>query len=197
MKQLVFSLLMIIGVMISTSYCLTANEPCKPDCQFSNWTGVLPPHHMTVNGCAVVVKYRTRFACSTYYDVYIESIQVTGTNCAGDPPDWTIFIQQVTIALLTQNPMGFPPDTNGTCEDNWRVMKGACWLAEFTPLVEGFGGALKLLRPCIESTCCLERYQVCLSSTGERTVTFQGGTPQPCPQGTPNHCFPACNAGGR
>ena len=201
MKRFFVAFVSIVALLVFSSTGVSAQgSPCKPDCSNDNWSNPVSTVTLNVNGCSVTIKYRTRFACSTYYDVYLESFQLTGTNCAGSPPNWSVFIQQVTVALLLNNPMGFPPSVNSTCEDNWRVAKGSCWLADFLGGVGGEGGmseALNELRPCSAVTCCLERYQVCLDAYGVRSVTFQGSAPEACPQGTPSYCFPACNAGGR
>lgn len=184
-------------ILLATPEIAAQGPPCKPDCTGDNWSNPVSTTTLTVNGCSVVVYYRTRLACSTYYDVYIEKFVATGVNCAGVVPDWAVFMHQAALALLLANPMGYPPSTNGTCEDNWRVSKGSCWAIDVIGGVGEFSDPQTHLAPCGSATCCLERFEVCLDGNGVRTVTFQGNAPQPCPTGTPSYCFPACNAGGR
>jgi hypothetical protein len=198
MRSLMFWVLSAMTLILaSVSEVSAQGPPCKPDCFGDNWTNPAATTVLTVNGCQVTVKYRTRFACNQYYDVYIESVDVTGVDCAGVVPNWSTFLHQVSLALMLSNPMNFPPSSNGECEDNWRISKGTCWAVDFANSVGEFGGTRTMLLPCSNQNCCLERFQVCLSSSGVRTVTFQGSDPQPCPAGTPGICFPVCNAGGR
>jgi hypothetical protein len=197
LQRLVTSAITTILLLVFVHDTFAQGPPCKPDCPGDNWSNPVSIVTLTINGCSVDIHYRTRFACSTYHDVYIERVVANGVNCAGVVPDWSVFMHQVALALILANPMGFPPSTNGTCEDTWRISKGNCWAVDVVGGVGEFGNPQSHLAPCTSAACCLERFEVCLDANGVRRTTFQGNAPQPCPSGTPSHCFPVCNVGGR
>ena len=194
MRTLLVVITIFLGVTFANAQPWVGQEPCLPDCNSSAW-GAVQKCTLTVNtGCTVVVDFRKRFACNTWYDVYIAGYTVTPASCGASNP--AAFHAAVTKALLESNCTGFPPDSNGLCEDNWRVSKGSCWVRDFivgVPGIEGtLAGELTFWYACTTQTCCLERYTVC-KNNGLRQATFTGGEAEPCPQGTPSNCFPACN----
>jgi hypothetical protein len=186
------NIFVLIAFMASAAFASAqpwlGQEPCLPDCNNSLWSAV-QKCTLTVNGsCTVVVDYRTRFACDTWYDVYIAGYTVTPFSCG--QPNPAAFHAAVTKALLESNCTGFPPFNDGDCVDNWRVSKGSCWVRDFVTST-GEGG-MTFWYACTTQTCCLERYRIC-KIAGARQATFTGGDAEPCPQGTPSMCFPACN----
>ena len=131
---------------------------------------------------------------------------------------------QVVEKLLIDNPMAFPPKEDDCdppvppgvprqcCEDNWRIVKGACWQ---TLIDTGVGESKSkskdkvqtagddLMKPCIDEICCLDRYEVCITEeNGEWVKTITHTTP-PSPQEDcdpptySSQCWPACGHGAR
>lgn len=171
---------------------------CLPDCFNSPWSApklhkvFIPPYGW------FLVKYRTRYACNIWYDVYIDWI--VPLNSSGSDPFAThgmqYILEIVTNFLLRENPMQFPPlpGANPPCFTNWRVIKGQCWSRVNT----GNPQCPVQYVACDEQQCCLEPYQVCVDPSGQRTVTKMsyGYTPYTCsgyvaPMGG-QPCEPAC-----
>ncbi len=175
-------------------------DPCYPDCEQSPWG---PPQlvEITIPPYGKFwIKYRTRYACETYYDVYIDWFMVM--DAAGQSATaslaMNLLLEIVTWHLLVQNPMQFPPFPDGSqqanCHPNWRVVKGQCWSRV------DFGDPDCPIQyvACEEKDCCLERYEVCINpATNERVLTkTSAGTITVCtnyvqPQGGAA-CQPAC-----
>ncbi|MEY3311649.1 MAG: hypothetical protein ACK5F4_08345 [Ignavibacteria bacterium] len=188
-----------IPVNISDEYAPQGVESaCNPDCPETPFPPVqhwLPDVLITLpNGCQVFVQYTTRFACNMWHDLYIARITAANSN---DPICNNYFsttgaaqiMADVTIQMLKQNPMGFPPSNNGECESNWRVIKGACW----QKLNINWGSVTQpnqayRLYPCLGDICCLDRYQVCLIGQERVITSLPGGVQGTCiPQETQPH----------
>ncbi len=170
----------------------------------------------------VKVRYRTRYACNLWYDVFIEVIGddpstpnnelQDALNCSSG--DLNLVMQQVTEQILIMNPMNFPPMTPATgCEENWRVMNGSCWAVtdkfqhvgpppSENPVVNpaDYGYDVWAM-PCEGTLCCLERFEICIDPQGDRTITPGGFSPigkiDDCPD-DPNNpsekCIPVCGS---
>lgn len=194
MRTLLVVITIFLGVTFANAQPWIGQEPCLPDCNSSAW-GANQKCTLSVNNtCTVVIDFRVRFACSSWYDVYIAGYTVTPATCGASNP--AAFHADVTKALLESNCTGHPPTNDGDCEDNWRVSKGTCWVRDIVtggiPGVEGTqSNDVTFWYACTTETCCLEKYTVC-KANGVRTATFTGGNAEPCPQGTPPSCFPAC-----
>jgi hypothetical protein len=174
---------------------------CLPDC-FNSPFSSPKLHKVLIPGYGwFLIKYRTRYACNTWYDVYIDWI--VPLNTGGVDPmaskSMQFILEIVTNFLLKDNPMQFPPlpGTNPPCWTNWRVIKGGCWSRTNT----GSPPCPIQYVPCNEQQCCLEPYEVCVNvSTGERTVRKipYGWSPYSCsPYVSPNPqqpCEPACGS---
>jgi hypothetical protein len=198
-----------IPVNISDEYAPQGVETaCEPDCPETpfpigpySWQNA---YDITLpGGCVVTVQYKTRFACNTWHDLYIAEITAQNSN---DPICNNYFsttsaaqiLADVTMQMFLTNPMGFPPDSAGECESNWRVVKGACW----QKLNINWGNSTYpnqhfRLRHCEGGICCLDRYQVCINQAGDRVITsLPGSINGTCiPQETPTHslgCEPVC-----
>lgn len=120
----------------------------------------------------------------------------------------------ISEQLLIINPANFPPNTgNPSCEDNWRVSKGSCWARYGFVSVDGAvePEVVQTQTQTIDSLeyqfteflwgcnefCCLERYEVCLDSNGERIITQTGYIPptqQDCDDLGNTDCFPVCGS---
>lgn len=176
----------------------TDTAACLPDC-FASPFGAPKLHKILVPGYGwFMVKYRTRYACNTWYDVYIDWIVALNSNGV-DPmaaKSMQFILETITTYLLKENPMQFPPlpGTNPPCNVNWRVIKGNCWSRTNVgspPCPVQYG-------PCNAVACCLEPYQVCLNPSGERMITkmpygwssYSCNGNVPPPGGSP--CEPAC-----
>lgn len=172
---------------------------CLPDC-FNSPFSSPKLHKILIPGYGwFMIKYRTRYACNTWYDVYIDWI--VPLNSGGVDPmaakSMQFILEIATNFLLKENPMQFPPlpGTNPPCRTNWRVIKGSCWSRSNT----GNPQCPVQYVPCNEQQCCLEPYQVCVNiTTGERTVTKMsyGWSPYSCGSYIPPNggqpCEPAC-----
>lgn len=201
-------------------------DPCSPDCETDLWIPAnnLPALQITINipGCGnVTVGYRYRFACGTWYDYYLEYVAVLSgptnlnTCLAGYyGGDMALLLQIATEQLIIQNPANFPPNTPNDCEQNWRVLKGSCWFYDGFYSVGGEpqGGTTQtytdfnwyqdnlhwshVLFSCEDAFCCLEPYEVCTDSQGNRTITSTNYLPPPDPECTDlyHQCRPVCGS---
>ena len=186
---------------------------CYPDCPNDLWNPVPPAPSFTYQvtlpcGEPVIIHYRTRFACGTYWDIFIEEIQFVngyegGQNC-GLTMTVTEMIQAAINQLVYDNPMRYPPtdSTQDSCVTTWRMMVGACWKptfpvgpgnkssSELPPIIDA---PLGLLIPCVFIECCVQTYTVCYIS-GQKVVVFdpQNSYPGQCDFKYQPNCYPAC-----
>lgn len=183
----------------STSEGVSDTAVCLPDC-FNSPLGAPVLYKILIPGYGwFMVKYRTRYACNTWYDVYIDWIIPLNSNGV-DPmagKSMQFILEIVTNFLLKENPMQFPPlpGTNPPCRINWRIIKGNCW----SRINAGNPQCPIQYAPCAGQACCLEPYQVCVNlTTGERIVTKMsyGWGPYSCNSSVPpsggQPCEPAC-----
>lgn len=181
------ALIFFLVLTASTSAADTTN--CLPDCPADSF-GVSTKTVLELpGGCFVRVTWAKRVACNQFYDVSIQSIEPLTAECGGRPI--SILMSDATKALLQKNPMAFPPlpPVSGvTCATNWRVVKGACWKYS----VECND---TIAKPCDLTECCLTPYEVCVDSSGKRTVTpLGGGSEATCDSAS--GCVPVCGGGG-
>lgn len=190
----------------------SAQDACIPDCANDTWGDLQPytmyPDPVNFPYCQVTVYFRTRFACNTYYDVYIDRVEsanlLSCTSNPSNPLSFGAILAKITEKLLIDNPMGFPPngpycdleqeqpETSSVvscCKDNWRVMKGSCWKALINTGVgstkkggDGSVQSLDKLMPCTVEICCLDRYKVCYEKVNgvwtNKTVQHLSTIPQ-------------------
>jgi len=164
------TLMACIMVLLFSSSSLA--QPCKPDCPNDNWSGlqtaILDLDYEGVDiSCEVEVDYRTRYACQSFHDVFIEEIRFNkSADCPFDMDDQSLAFHLISNEFVKANPMGFPepnkPNNTGeeNCKSNWRVVNGSCW---YNIENEKFSA-------CNTDKCCLERYRVCINACGEKTV---------------------------
>ncbi len=157
----IFLMWSVLGIQQSLAQ---SDTPCLPDCFNDQWSD-LGSIECTLDSCGTTFRifWRARQACGKWYDYYLERVEVMGGSldaCLQYYGSMKDLIQALTVCLLEINPAGFPPDNEGDCEFNWRVMKGPCWYQS--------GNTLK---PCAYEKCCLEWYQVCRVQGGRRVVT--------------------------
>jgi hypothetical protein len=204
-------------------------DPYLPDCPSDVWIPAMnqPANTVIVTLCngayQLEVRFRYRIACGTWYDYYIEGVgeagssntlqSVLGSSCYND--DMDAFMRDVSECLLFLNPAGFPPNTNGTCETNWRIMKGSCWATGF---FFGFDGSpspdpenpnqgnyrnwgyRSFAFPCYpdaSNNCCLEGYTVCLDAQGNRYISqtnYQPPVDPTCNSRPEYECQPVCGS---
>lgn len=216
MKYLfVFFPILLISLFSTTNTKAQINEPCLPDCENSDWIPSYPNLALEIGiplcNTTVFVRYRYRVACNTWYDYYIETIGSMNDeirDCINNTyGNLNNFMQAVTEQLIILNPAGFPPQNNGECETNWRVMKGSCWtLIYFADVPLGpppetiSYNYSEMLIPCTTNDCCLEYFTVCLDQNGNRTITQTGYLPPEDPdcEGEPQYgpwgCQPVCGS---
>lgn len=213
--SLCFVALMLVGFSPQTANAQGA--PCYPDCPQSIWMPVYPApaftHVVTLNcGLSVTVHYRTRYACNTWYDLYVESFEfnskMDGYIC-GQSMTMKEMMDDIMVKMIIDNPMNFPPFNPGDCEANWRVSKGSCWYAGFSISKELTGGPEGPLPdpswnftpgpalPCSQTTCCLDYFFVCILQDGSKQITHNNSSPGSCPSVSPPFgyfgCYPVCN----
>ena len=166
---------------------MSAQNPdlCKPDCDTSEFGSTQKITLILPSGCVVRVDYAIRKACETFYDLGIAKIEVIGNCPISDPKS---ILDEVTEALLNENPMNFPlPDTN-ECLYSWRVVKGACWTWELDCDHD------TVYVPCDSVACCLTPVEVCRDEFGTIKVTpLPGYTTAPC-DSTLVGCEPVCGS---
>jgi len=167
-----------------------SDTPCLPDCFNDQWSP-LGSVECTLDSCGMTVRifWRARKACGTWYDYYLERVEVLGGSldaCLQYYGSMKDLLQAITVCLLEINPAGFPPDNEGECRSNWRVMKGPCWYRSGN-----------ILKPCAYERCCLEWYEVCRVKGGVRVVTKMGtidpGVCEVVPVGPGVRCEPVCD----
>lgn len=189
------------------------SAPCLPDCPNDVFIPLYPapPAVASIQVCGITlqVEYRTRVACNTWYDFYLEAVTdnpaIPGdqlatvlATCFGG--DINALLQAITEQMIIDNPMNFPPTSSG-CEVNWRVMKGSCWRvdnqANYNPDSPAPISADSWIAPCEGTNCCLEGFEVCIDINGNRTIT-PGGYETPadptCSQDPNPDCVPVCGS---
>ncbi len=198
-KVLFFLMLLFFPFLIQE-----AKSQCLPDCFNDAWGNT--EYYNIQNDCGIFgVEYSTRFACGMYFDVEIRKIFVDYIKPECKDMDKKEFINMITLEMLMQNPMEFPPDSNKPgCQENWRVMTGGCWVQAFlcgvgnikeTKLLSDKdpiekGG--KFISCSNDGICCLEFFKVCYDEkTKVREITNTGYQPSPEKCENP-YCFPTC-----
>jgi hypothetical protein len=174
--------------------------PCYPDCENTYWTDIIESCPLVVNGCTVVAKYRVRYACDEWYDVFLESYTMTGPQCnpANFPPASRALLHQAVVGALLASACTVPPVENlpipgpGECRERWRVSYGSCWMVVPSPYQPG--GGQSLWTPCSNEICCLDRYLLCRDIQGNLIATRAAvSPPSGCPpEGMNQNCFSAC-----
>jgi hypothetical protein len=137
------------------------------------------------DSCWVKVTWSKRTACGVWSDLQIHSIMKLTSGCNGlNAAD---LMKKTTEALIIANPMGFPMPSPGNCVTTWRVTHAQCWKLDTNAC-----GDVRVI-PC-GAGCCINRYRVCMSSTGVVTVTPNGSilTGQCIPTAS---CEFVCNEG--
>lgn len=156
---------LLLGLLCATGARAQNPDLCKPDCDSSEFGATLTKVIEIPGGCTVLVKYAVRNACNIYYDVGIISIQKL-EGCGGI--DVVSGVEAATIALLQENPMGFPLPDTGQCLTSWRVVRGACW-KDSIDFCDN-----TLWAPCYGEACCLAPYRICRDSSGTLSVNKTG-----------------------
>lgn len=114
------------------------------------------------NGCQIVVHYRTRIACNTWFDLLITDMvwNPDDPNCtAVNAMGLLALMEQVTQSLLVANPMGFPlPVDDGDCINRWRLLKGSCWRTVTSSIGPN---TQTIFEACFEADCCFQPYTIC------------------------------------
>ena len=187
---------------------------CYPDCYDDYWEP-LPPsppftHQITLPcGEPVIILYRTRIACGSFLDVFIEQIIFVngyegGQNC-GQTMSIAHMLESAMSQLVYDNPMQYPPtdSSRDTCVPNYRVMVGGCWHPTFPvgpgdfnegteqpPVIDAPAG---LLVPCVYISCCIKYFDVCYVN-GVKVVIYnpKRSTPGECDYLSHPACYPAC-----
>lgn len=157
-------------------------QPCVPDCQSNPFQG--PFYHQIIVGgpcgsCPINVEYYTRIACpgiSNFQDFQITGVvAVAGNPCIACPIG--PIIQEATLALIRDNPMGFAPidpQDRGRCFSNWRVSAAPCWKGVQDGSTKPYP-PFDRIEPCSALDCCWQQYEVCLLADGSKTVRSIGG----------------------
>jgi hypothetical protein len=131
---------------------------CLPDC----YNDPFQPEQETVitlpSGCVLRVRYATREACNTYYDLGIVEYEKVSGDCSGGPD---VLLDEIAEAIFKLNPMGWEPGlplSQDSCWTYWRVTTSTCWWDS----VNACGDTLAL--PCDTADCCLSSFEVCADS---------------------------------
>jgi hypothetical protein len=195
------SLVLTLSALATAPAGAAPEFPCLPDCLETPWEFPTQEEWITLpSGCVLGVGYAVRrLACGRYYDLGIKWLAPYNSSnpacdCLKDMPISQI-LEMVTKKLLEQNPMGFPPQTPGECNTNWRVVKGSCWSKQLIDF--GSGVPSISYRPCSETACCLKPYTVCLDKCGNRTSKNNaypdyGSCPGAIPPSHGGPCEPVC-----
>ncbi|MBX7154422.1 MAG: hypothetical protein K1X91_05635 [Bacteriodetes bacterium] len=163
---------------------MKAQCEAPPPCVWTSFTAydnttIAPP-------CTLRVAYSALSGCGVNI-VRVDAIQYLG--CTPPPPISRGLYEQIAKAILIDNPMGYGPTVDPSCEDNWAVRFATCF-ARFDshPM---FSGAVDL--PCLTADCCVLKYEVCLEN-GIRTVRLKEISGVECPnnQTHPTSPNPQC-----
>jgi hypothetical protein len=197
--------------LLSTAKSQNPPQPCYPDCYGDifqpAWPSPALTYIVTLPCGTFTVKYRLRYACLAFYDIYIEEIGINpGTIPNNCNTNSAIVINMVIEKFVKDNPMNYPPYQEGDCADNWRIMKGGCWIINLIPDVPddspqpSWPGGGDIYRqwyePCEDVACCVERIQICIVN-GQRTVQITGYNPPTTCEDPHNGCFPVCGENAR
>lgn len=174
------------------SFCaveLSAQGTCPPtpDCHSDTWTGPVSTTY-TIWGpsgpCIVTVWYCYRFACNSYYDMYITSLSIP-PECLGVLTTQQL-LDQAMLAVWKANLWGaaIPDCPQGLSV--WRVFSAGCY-ASVPPGgcnpggggdPTGVGGeAVMTINPCYESAQCFGLYKICRLPGGEIQKTLIHSSP--------------------
>lgn len=158
-------------------------QPCQDDCPGSIWS---PPLFYTVTEIGdtdpIKLKYRSRYNdCLERYEVFVDWIASTGpTSKASLATYWALDAQTmvvaVTVCLLADNPMNFPPtivDDDPECID-YAIVAGHCF-----ELVSGTGCPDQYISTCDVDQCYRRYAEVCLNMSDEREVSTVTYVPEP------------------
>ena len=211
-KFRMLSISLVLSFVVMAFPLQSQTQYCYPDCDTSLWVPNPPLGAYTFGmtlpcGEPVLVFYRIRYACNAWWDIFIERVmfvngQVGGEQC-GLSMTLAQMLENIMEQMLVQNPMNFPPrGTQDSCADNYRVMVGACWIANFPIAAGGITGLTKIIQPdspagflnaCHSIRCCLQAYTVCIVS-GQRVITYkpQLSVPGICDPINPPACTPVC-----
>lgn len=163
---------------------LTAQGSCPPtpDCHGDPWIGPVSTT-FTMYGplgeeCEMEVTFCYRFACSTYFDMYITSVSIP-PECFGVFTTQQI-LDQAMNAVWENNPWqtNIPTCPNG--QPVWRVFSAGCY-ASVPP-----GGCNQVdppvtiamtLSPCHETAQCFALYKICKTQSGKIQETLINTSP--------------------
>ena len=112
-KSLFTTLAVALTLFLGGSLSAQAQNPdlCLPDCPGSNFGTTKIAILTFPNGCVVRVKYAKRFACGTWNDLGIISVEELTPWCFVYSTQQLLDL--VTEEMFKQNPMGFPVPTGG------------------------------------------------------------------------------------
>ena len=92
LKRLRLPLLALVLTLMFSAFgnSASAQDACIPDCANDTWGDLQPytmyPDPVNFPYCQVTVYFRTRFACNTYYDVYIDRVESANLlSCTSNP----------------------------------------------------------------------------------------------------------------
>jgi hypothetical protein len=183
--QTVFmSLAVSMFALVAASRAHAQAPDCAPPCDISTAQWLDGNAHVQLcdlyGCCDYDVTYRYRTGCN-FYDFEVTLVD-NPAGCLRQIVDFGRLINGAVDWLLVNNPMKFPPQKPGDCEVNFRVFKAGCWT---------YNEQQAALIPC-GSSCCDERFTVCVDTDGKRRVVRTSGvsTVTTCDPGS--GCYSAC-----
>lgn len=156
----------------------TLPAPCYPDCPGDTFE-FEEDEYFAIGDCLFKVTYMTRYACETWQDVQIISIEEVYDDPLY-PCNNTIYtldsvFRKAFFEIVKRNEMGFSPqwDEPG-CDTTWRFIASACWQYGETVAYPSFV-------PCDSVQCCRQRYLVCRDTNNQVSLEPIGDpyTPDP------------------
>lgn len=204
MKTRCFILSIFLALFAFCTAELSAQGSCppEPDCFGDTWIGpqsttfvVLGP----AGNCTITVWYCYRFACNSYYDMYITGVSVP-PECFGVLTNQQL-LDMAMNAVWKANPWRADiPD----CPQSlpvWRVFSAGCY-ASVPPggcnpggggdppggSNPGGGETAMTINPCLETAQCFALYRICRTSSGEIQKTLVSSFPAGQCTGTVGNC---------
>ncbi len=197
-----FFALIIVLLTITIANTNAETMLCIPDCPQDFFDTNVPPITTTLGSCTITIYWGHRTACSTYHDIIILAIQISG-NCTSYTERQLMDLAALTVMRsdYVRNVLGWPgPMYPGDCVTNWRVNKFSCW-RYYTDWSNT--SPIERLVACDNDPtvpCCLTYYKICMDYLGREIITIEDeyAPSETCPiipGGNP--CKGVCDVDGR
>ena len=200
MKKLLFYFCFIIASNL-TSLSQDPAPFCDPSClPQSPWVSriYLTPVLSTCPNCTAFAAVRERWnTCLNHYEMILEDIGWTGTDCSGCTSDMNFWTWYVFTYVLEHNYYTNQHLTpGGPCVLDFEAGFESCYNYVWSDNCPWQPGGYYHLVRCSDETCCLFRYNICMDLLGNITsqrVGYYDPPPLP-PYDCPLPCMMFCGS---